>query len=155
MPANKHYNLYGSGMNRILCVFENKILQEVIHMCNKNQIEICALMFDGLMMYGNHYENSKLLNDITEYVNSQFNGLDIVFTYKKHSDVIQIPEDYKIPDLKDDLQTLDEIIASQMLSIPIERQFGTIAAKFEKTHCKIINKAFFVKTYNDTFIVMS
>ena len=58
VPVSRHYNWLGSGMNRILCVFENKILQAVIHMCNHHQIEICALMFDGLMMYGDHYQMS-------------------------------------------------------------------------------------------------
>ena len=142
VPANRHYNLYGSGMNRILCVFENKILQEVVHMCNKNQIEICALMFDGLMMYGNHYENSELLNDITEYVNSQFDGLDIVFTYKKHSEVIQIPDEY-VANIANKKEFCED------------KSFDNVSLQFEKTHCKIINKAFFIKETEQETIILS
>lgn len=96
VPSVRTYNWLGSAINRILCVFENKILQKVISVCNSNQVEICALMFDGLMMYGNHYENEELLNSIMVSVNEEFTGLNMVFCYKEHSQVIQIPEDYAI-----------------------------------------------------------
>lgn len=92
VPSTRMYNWLGSAINRILCVFENKILQSVISICNKKQIEICALMFDGLMIYGDHYENAELLNDITNYVNSQFEGLNMIFAFKEHSQLIQIIE---------------------------------------------------------------
>lgn len=92
VPNTKLYNKIGSAINRILCVYENKILQEVISVCNKKNIEICALMFDGIMMYGNYYENTDLLNEITNYVNSQFQELNMVFTYKEHSESIKMPE---------------------------------------------------------------
>lgn len=49
IPDTRKFNCYGSGINRILCVYENKILQEMISVINKKNIEIYALMFDGLI----------------------------------------------------------------------------------------------------------
>ena len=94
VPSIRTYNWNGSAINRILCVYENKILQQVIHVCNENTIEICALMFDGLLIYGNLYNNRALIQTIEEKVESHFEGLDMKFAYKQHSDVIQIPEDF-------------------------------------------------------------
>jgi hypothetical protein len=144
VPFDKSYNRYGSAINRILCVFENKILQEVIHIVRQKQIDICALMFDGLMMYGNHYDDNELLKDITDYVNSQFAGLDMVFTYKEHSTLIQIPEDYDIT-----------VADFEPVTISVGRSFNEVAAEFEKTHCKIVNKGFFIKEEPNRIIIMT
>lgn len=105
VPTVRTYNWLGSAINRILCVFENKILQEVIHVCNQQQIEICSLMFDGLMMYGNHYENTELLTAIETQVNSAFDELHMKFAYKEHSQLIQIPDNFVICETtQEDLQ---------------------------------------------------
>lgn len=111
VPPVRTHNWLGSAINRILCVFENKILQEVIHVCNQQQIEICSLMFDGLMMYGNHYENTELLTAIENHINSVFEGLNMKFAYKGHSNLIQIPVDFKIRDLQEKPQT-DNVFVS-------------------------------------------
>lgn len=97
VPASRTYNWLGSAINRILCVYENKILQEVISILNKLNIEICSLAFDGLMMYGNHYDNFDLLKDIDEFVESKFEGLEMHFSYKQHSNEIKMPDDYEAP----------------------------------------------------------
>lgn len=69
VPKEKEeYNLYGSALNRILCMYENNILQEIIKYLNEMNIEIAVLMFDGLMIYGNYYEDNNLLNDIKKVV---------------------------------------------------------------------------------------
>ena len=96
VPDQKKYNWNGSAINRILCMYENKILQSAISALNKRGIEICALMFDGVMPYGNLYEDKELLNYITEQVNSDFEGLNMVWAYKPHDDTIQLPEDFEI-----------------------------------------------------------
>ena len=54
VPTTRLYNWLGSAINRILCVFENKILQNVVSVMYSKRIEICALMFDGLMIYGDY-----------------------------------------------------------------------------------------------------
>lgn len=94
VPASKEYNYLGSAINRIMCTFENNILQCVISSLNKKAIEIAALMFDGLMVYGNFYDQPELLTSIEQHVESQFPGLHMTFTYKPHDDTIQIPEQF-------------------------------------------------------------
>jgi hypothetical protein len=143
VPPTRIYNWLGSAINRILCVFENKILQEVISICNKKQIEICALMFDGLMMYGSHYENTELLNEITDFVNSQFEDLNMVFCYKEHSQQIQLPDDYQLKE--------ENIIEDLILN----KSFEIVSKNFELTHCKIINRGFFIKEDTDKITPMS
>ena len=142
VPIVRTQNFLGSGINRTLCVFENKILQKVISVCNSKQIEICALMFDGLMMYGNHYDDEELLLEITDAVNEEFDGLDMVFCYKEHSKVIQVPENYTV--------AVDEpVVVTEGLS------FASVSSVFEQNHCKITNKGFFIKEEKDDIIIMS
>ena len=42
VPATKLYNWYGSAINRILCFYENKVLQVILNKLNEKGIEICA-----------------------------------------------------------------------------------------------------------------
>lgn len=139
VPPTRQYNWLGSAINRILCVYENNILQEVISVCNKKQIEICSLMFDGLMMYGNHYENQELLDEINQIVNTKFDGLNMMFAYKEHSDVIQMDDT--------DYEPKEEIV--------LQRPFAKVADEFEKTHCKIIDKGFFIKQTPERNVIMT
>lgn len=100
VPEHKLYNFYGSAINRLLCVYENKILQSVISVINKKNIEVASLMFDGLMIYGNKYDDCALLTEIEEKVNTDFEGLNMKFTYKQHNTSIDLPKDFVIPDNK-------------------------------------------------------
>lgn len=143
VPSTRIYNWLGSAINRILCVFENKIIQEVLSICNKKQIEMCAFMFDGCMPYGDYYENEELLDEITNYVNSQFEGLNSVFTYKEHSQIIKMPDDYQ---LKEEIKKVE---------LKIEKSFEAISEDFELTHSKIINRGFFIKEDPDKITPMS
>ena len=144
VPTTRMYNWLGSAINRILCVYENKILQEVISVINSKQIEVCSLMFDGLMIYGSHYENNELLNEIIEYVNSRFEGLNMIFTYKEHSKSIQIPDGYFENENENENEN-EQIIDA----------FESIAEEFELSHCKINNKGFFIKETPEKNIIMS
>ena len=132
VPENKPYNKLGSAVNRIMCYYENIILQHAIHFINKKGIEIAILMFDGLMVYGNYYKDDVLLEEITHYVEKKMNGLDMRWTYKEHNTELKIPEDFVVkPTVKINKN---------------ENSFEHVAADFEKTHLKIINKSLFVKT---------
>ena len=95
VPEHKMHNFNGSAINRVLCSSENKILQSVISVINKNNIEIASLMFDGLMVYGNYYENKQLLEDIENKVNEDFEGLNMKFAYKQHCNHIQLPPNFQ------------------------------------------------------------
>ena len=144
VPATRLYNWNGSAINRILCMFENRILQVAIDSLNHRGIEICCPMFDGIMPYGDYYNDEELLAYITAEVASKFEDLNMGWAYKPHSTVIQIPEDFKIPD------------KPVKLEISKGKDFNSVAVDFEKTHCKIVNKALYIKeTDNDETIMMS
>lgn len=96
VPDSKPYNQVGSAMNRILCYYENIILQHAIHIIQSRGIEIAILMFDGLMVYGDYYKDKGLLEDITSYVEKQMPGLEMKWTYKEHNNDLEVPEDFVI-----------------------------------------------------------
>jgi hypothetical protein len=75
VPQEKKYNWNGSAINRILCMYENKVLQSAISAVNSMNIEIAVLMFDGIMVYGT--ENQEILQKITETVEKDFEGLNM------------------------------------------------------------------------------
>ena len=141
VPDTKLYNWLGSAFNRILCVYENKILHSLISILNKKQIKICALCFDGLLMYGNHYNDAGLLQEITDEINKLWVGLNMKWSYKQHSTDIVMPDEWVIPNKQ------EEGIE--------EKTFEAISNKFELTHCKIINKGIFIKSTENDNIVMS
>jgi hypothetical protein len=98
VPTNKLYNWYGSAINRIMCFFENKILQVIINELNRLKYEVCAPMFDGVMIYGN--ADDALLLHLENTINTAFIGLDMKLSFKEHNTSIVMPEDFKIPDSK-------------------------------------------------------
>lgn len=134
-------NFNGCAMNRILCFYENTVLQHAIHVINKYGIEIAILMFDGLMAYGDHYANLELLKEIETYVEEQMEGLNMKWTYKGHDETLRIPIEFDVSLVVE----IDEWII----------KFNKIYPEFEKTHCKIINSSLFIKETPNKFIFMS
>lgn len=109
-------NFNGSAINRILCYYENTILQHSIHVINNRGIEIAVLMFDGLMVYGNHYNDSSLLEEITLHVNSKMEGLNMKWSYKQLDDTLQIPDDFDESKVEDDtIGVLDDLDGAKMV----------------------------------------
>lgn len=138
VPEDKPYNKMGSAVNRIMCYYENIILQHAIHIVNEKGIEIAILMFDGLMVYGNYYKDTDLLEKITLYVESQMIGLNMKWAYKEHNNELKVPDDYVFVENNKN-----------------ERGFENIVTEFEKTHLKIINKSLFVKHDNNNIIFLT
>lgn len=154
VPENKNYNWYGSAINRILCVFENKILQKVVSILNKSNIEIAVLMFDGLMIYGDYYNDLSLLKTIENFVNSEFVGLNAVFTYKNHDTCsINIPDDYVNSLINN--ENYNNIKLAEIASIEREKTFDEMVVEFEKKHAKIVNKGLFVKITDEEVLFLS
>ena len=141
VPENKLYNKLGSAINRILCYYENIILQHAIHVINGKSMEIAILMFDGLMVYGDYYKDKGLLEDITHYVEKQMNGLDMKWTYKEHNTELKVPEAFVVE--------LSNTVNKN------KNSFEYVANEFEKTHLKIINKSFYVKHDNNNIIFLT
>jgi len=140
VPDSRELNNFnGSAVNRILCYYENIILQHAIHVFNKRGIEIAILMFDGLMVYGNYYSDYGLLKEIEEYVETQMPGLEMKWAYKEHDQSMTIPVDFNSEDAE---------LASM-------ETFEKVAKEFEKTHAKIENSGIFVSQQDDKIIMMS
>lgn len=144
VPENKKYNWDGSAINRILCMHENKILQSCISAINQKNIEICALMFDGLMVYGYFYGNNELLNYIETFVNEQFPNLNMKWDFKEHNAEIEIPEGFIIK--KTEQMELEEDAENK--SYTKKR-----IEEFEKNHLKIINKGVYLIEFPDKIIM--
>ena len=121
VPTDKDYNIHGSKVNRVLCFYENKFLQEAVQVLQEQNFELSAYMFDGCMPYGNHYENRELLNIITERVNSNFEGLDLKWSYKPHETVIAIPDGWKPKPREETQQTTkpdpdDKVLIKELIN---------------------------------------
>ena len=95
VPDSRDYNVKGSQISRILGTYEDKILHVVLDTMKKKEIEVAVLMYDGCMVYGDWYKNTELLSQITEDVESEFNGLNMKWSYKPHNTDIVIPEGWK------------------------------------------------------------
>ena len=95
VPDSRLHNWLGSAFNRILCFYENKILHSLIAILNEKQIEIAALCFDGLLMYGNHYSNNSLLVDVEAKINNEWKDLNMKWAFKQHSTDIVIPDGWQ------------------------------------------------------------
>ena len=111
VPPEKSRNYLGSAINRILCVYENEILGKIINKLNSLHFEICALMFDGLMIYGNHYDNEELLKTLE--IETEEYGIKL--KYKQHETCIS-SEDLKVlPIIEDRLYASTDIDAGELI----------------------------------------
>jgi hypothetical protein len=128
----KKWNKSGSYLNKCLCIYENNILQCVKDYLVSNGHTIRCLAFDGLMIDGNHYENTQLISDIQQAVNSKFENLDIKFTYKPHDTSIVIPQNF------------NEHVKNENNDEYLEWK-----TEFELTHAKIIDRSSFIKSVKD------
>lgn len=115
VPETKLYNWLGSAFNRIMCVFENKILHSLISILNSKQIEICCLAFDGLLMYGNYYDDKELLQEITERIESEWVGLNMKWSYKNHSTDIVMPDEWEVPKPTDETGVWNDKQAAEVV----------------------------------------
>ena len=134
--TNTNYN--GSALNRILCYYENRALQCAIRVINVRGIEIAVLMFDGLMIYGNYYGDVSLLNDIRDAVNTEFEGLNMNWTYKELSNVLHIPADFNPEDAL--IKNIDT--------------YEKVKTEFELTHAKIMKKSYFIEVDETEIVFM-
>lgn len=98
VPDDKNDNEIGCTLNRILCGFENEVIQHCIELLRPNYT-ISTLMYDGLMIEGNHYNNPELLRDIEKHIESCYPGLNMHFSYKPHDTTIQIPDEFVIDNM--------------------------------------------------------
>lgn len=145
IPSDKASNPQGSMINRIMCSWENKILQVAIDVAKRNDLEIAVLAFDGFMPYGDHYGNTDLLQQLNDACEESFPGLKISWSYKSHDATLTIPEDFTIPENTEEKLAM---IASEQRKTNQE-EIRSRVCEFEKTHAKIINADLYVIEQHD------
>ena len=79
-------NVLGSFINRVLCFYENMVLQVAVSTMTRRSIEISTLMFDGMMIYGDHGDD--LLADLDAATEEAFPGLGMKWAFKPHPAVL-------------------------------------------------------------------
>lgn len=132
-------NYNGSMINRIMCFYENIILQHAITVINSKGLQIAILSFDGCQVYGDHYGDTNLLNDIQNHVNEIMPGLNMTWTYKHHDETMQIPEDF------DELQEIGKINGSVANT---DMECATIIYEARKDDLFFCNGQYFMKLNN-------
>jgi len=93
-------------------------------------------MFDGLIIYNDHYNNNDLLIDITQSVEDEFYGLNMEWDYKQHNDDIVMPDDF------------------EPLSLIMDKlnSYEKVKDQFELDHIKIINRGVFLRKYDNAHV---
>jgi hypothetical protein len=127
-------NFNGSAINRILCMYENKILQVAMSVLNKHSIEVFAPMFDGVLIYNSNW-NSSILDEIRDTVGSEFPDLDMKWSIKEHDNDVQVPNGW----------SSDEAGGVEGYS----QAFLTLMKPFEERRAKIIAKSKFIELTED------
>jgi hypothetical protein len=79
---NETYNKKGKLVNLLLCKYENEYLNKAITFLNNKNIEICTLMYDGLMVYINDSYNIK---NVIHDLNKLFKKEGIKWDTKEHN----------------------------------------------------------------------
>lgn len=125
VPYTKMYNINGSAINRILCSYEDKILASAIHAVNLRNIDVAVLMFDGMMLYGQH--PPEVLEYIKDHVERDFEGLGMNWTFKEQESDIIIPDEW------------EESALSKS-----EDVYSSMVKDFENTNCLITNLSMYL-----------
>jgi len=102
---------------------------------------------DGFMILNDDLKNADILSAMETHILATF-GFDIKWEVKAFDE--QLPEG--IPKVPLIAPVVPEVVAPKINN---EFSFETIAATFEKTHCKITNIASFVKTQDNGDIIMT
>ena len=109
----KSVNTGGSFINLVMCKYENEILEEIMNCVKSRNLEIQTLMFDGLTIYGDHYQDETLLTAINNHLSTTWN-FTFVVAYKEHMDKVKITS-----------------------SVKEELSYEDLKIKFEKNHIKV------------------
>ena len=139
VPSNRLYNFNGSFTSRLMCKYENEILQDMLHIANKNNINILAPMFDGVILEG----ESDMCSEMEEYVNNKWEGLNIKIKIKKMETTI----DYTAPPKKTEEELEEEKeneeIAKQVDEYCRNNTYEKVKETFEKEHFLLQKQAIF------------
>lgn len=142
-------NKEGKLISRIMSKYENEILQSAISYINSKNINISALMFDGFMVEGNHYEDRSLLQELIIFCNSKFPNLNLVWNYKPHCTELVIPADIDAEYVEHEKPSIEELQKQESLEkvTKLINSLNKRTTEFELNHCKITNKGLYIHEY--------
>ena len=154
----KQFNFKGSFISHLCCFTENNMLISLYDFLIKKNYDIHSLMFDGLMIYGNHYEDVELLKECNELIKEKFGEYHGV-TYKAHATHYKIPDDYKTKKEieEEEYKKLKEKF--ELTNFKMADQYGNVTksgvklypkANFMILHEETYNKKFFEKWFIDS-----
>ncbi len=135
----KKSNLLGSNLNHILCKYENDILQTMVEHLELKKYKVHALMFDGLMIYGDHYENMELLQELEDMIYEAWRW-NIKLCYKPHSTKIEIPSTFTYTQMKS-YEAMKEEFEQKHLKV------GDVFIKESDEEVKIMKRNNMFETY--------
>lgn len=142
-PEHKLYNFNGSALSRILCKYENEILQDLISCAVSNNLNVSVLMFDGLMIEG----HNDICNQFEEYLNSKWEGLDMKIKIKEHDNKITIPENWE--NNNNNSITTYEALLKEIEENENYISYESLKSDFEKEMSLIINKSSYIKNTDE------
>jgi hypothetical protein len=88
---HKPTNIEGSFMSYVAATYQEQMILNMIDFFKTKNIEIAVLMFDGIMIYGNHSRD--LLGEMSQMIKEKMN-FDLKYEFKKHDDSIVVPADW-------------------------------------------------------------
>eukprot|EP00967_Tisochrysis_lutea_P084027 scaffold117241_cov32-Tisochrysis_lutea.AAC.1 len=78
-------NRKGSLFNLIICHYENEFLLDTVdYVQSELDMSVCTLMFDGLMLYGDHYDEASSICEKISMNLEVRHGIHMPFTAKPH-----------------------------------------------------------------------
>lgn len=83
------FNFNGKLVNKVLCQFENILIQHAMHFCSQNGIEIGANCFDGLLLLMSEYLNDEFFQRMENYVIQEV-GIPVKFVVKEMNEGIDL-----------------------------------------------------------------
>jgi hypothetical protein len=131
-------NTQGSFLNRVICIYENQILKAMSTYIHSNNIEIASYMYDGLLVYGNFYNDPNIITELEITVENKFPTLNMKLKMKPHSNVIKA----------EDLQQMNLVEKTGI-------SYQEMKQQFELDHCKIIMKGVYITEYKGRPLIMT
>lgn len=147
----KKTNPYGSFLSDVYSIYETNIIWKAIKFYEqKTNDHANVQQHDGFQAKDN--EKFKIVN-LNKYITEEM-GFNIVFCTKSNESEIKMDEVKEIKvidtDKEDDKKEVKEIKDKDEL-----KTFEIVAKSFEEKHCKIINKAIFVKECGEGHVILS
>jgi len=127
--VEKDRNQIGCALNKLLVAYENYILQECVSYLQNHEYDICTLMFDGVMVYGNHYDNTKLLIELSKHIETLLPGIRMTFTFKPHDTSIDLDEIKEF-----DSSHVDSLLKSSVHNCVSNSTDANVAQFFKDNH---------------------